>query len=95
LVEDIIKYAERRNIPDKGTFVKRYFKPDLDIYSLDELVKKDEQERVDREIEKKKMDLDIFHQIDLFLLQVGKIKLEVICMSFQVLHSVTYIARNI
>jgi hypothetical protein len=28
LVEDIIKYAERRNVPDKGKFVKRYYKPD-------------------------------------------------------------------
>ena len=33
LIEDIIKYAERRDVQDKGKFVKRYFKPDLDIYS--------------------------------------------------------------
>ena len=59
LVEDIIKYAERRNVPDKGKFVKRYFKPDLDIYTLVELVKKDEQERVVFDKEKKKTELDV------------------------------------
>lgn len=67
LIEDIIKYAERRNVPNKGKFVKRYFKPDLDIYSLDEQVKKDEHERADQEIEKKKAELDVFNQIDLYI----------------------------
>ena len=42
LIADIIKYAEKRNIADKDRFVKKYYKPDLDIYSLDELVKKDD-----------------------------------------------------
>jgi len=72
LVEDIIKYAERRNLRDKGKFVRKYYKPDLDIYSLDELVKKDEQERVVQEIEKKKTELDVFHQIDLYILSKTK-----------------------
>jgi hypothetical protein len=72
LVADIIKYAEKRNIPDKGKFVRKYYKPDLDIYSLDVLVKKDEQERVVLEIEKKKTEIDVFYQIDQYIL--SKIK---------------------
>jgi hypothetical protein len=67
LVEDIIKYAERRNVPDKGGFVKKYYKPDLDIYSLDELVKKDEQEKIVQQIQQKKADLNVFHQIELYI----------------------------
>jgi hypothetical protein len=67
LIENIIKYAERRNVPDKGKFVKRYFKPDLDIYSLDDQVKKDEKDRAVQEVEKKKAELDVFNQIDLYI----------------------------
>jgi len=72
LIEDIIKYAERRNVPDKGKFVKKYFKPDLDIYSLDDQVKKDDKKKLVEEVEKKKAELDVFHQIDLYILSKGK-----------------------
>ena len=67
MVEDIIKYAEKRNIVDKGQFVKKYYKPDLDVYSLDALVKKDEEKAIEEEKERKKQDMDIFHQVDLYI----------------------------
>jgi len=67
LIEELIKYTEKRGIDDKGGFVKTYYAPELDIYSLDDLVKKDEQKKIVEEIEKKKAEINVFNQIDLYI----------------------------
>jgi site-specific recombinase XerD len=67
LVEDIITYATKKNIVDKGSFVKTFYKPDLDIYCLSELVHKKEEERKKQEEEQKGVDLDVFNQIDAYI----------------------------
>ena len=68
LVEDVIAYATKKNIENKGTFVKQFYKPDLDIYSLDELVRMAEHEKVEEE--KKIQDAiraDVYKQIELYI----------------------------
>jgi hypothetical protein len=67
LVEAVIEYAERKGIPDKGAFVKTYYSPGLDIYSLSELVQKKEEEKRQEDLEKQKADLDVFNQIEKYI----------------------------
>jgi len=65
LAEDVISFAIKRNIPDRGKFVKKYYSPDLDIYALSEIVQKNEHYlKEQKEKENSKTNLDIFFQID-------------------------------
>ncbi|MGN6417357.1 MAG: tyrosine-type recombinase/integrase [Pseudobacter sp.] len=73
LVGHVIKYAIRNNIEDRAEFVKRFYSPDLDIFSLDEKVKKAEQEKIEEE--KKIQDAikaDVYKQIELYILAKQK-----------------------
>jgi hypothetical protein len=50
LVEDVITFAVKRNVPDRVRFVKEYYSPDLDIYAPGEAIQKKEllrKEKVD------------------------------------------------
>jgi len=67
LVEAVIEYAERKGIADKGAFVKTYYSPGLDIYSLSDLVQKKEEEKRQEELAKQKADLDVFNQIEKYI----------------------------
>jgi hypothetical protein len=65
LVEDVITFAVKRNVLDRGRFVKEYYSPDLDIYALSEAVQKKEllrKEKVDKL--NPRVNLDLFFQID-------------------------------
>src|SRR6185503_13574244 len=42
LAEEVISFAIKRNIPDRRKFVKKYYSPNLDIYSLSDIVQKNE-----------------------------------------------------
>ena len=53
--QDIVSYAIKNKIEDPLAFVKKKFKPDLDISDLDKLTKEDEKEKVN---------LDLYYQID-------------------------------
>jgi hypothetical protein len=65
LVEDLITFAVKRDIPDRGAFVKEYYSPDLDIYALSELVRQREMQRKEREDKQNpKVNFDLFFQID-------------------------------
>jgi hypothetical protein len=68
LVGNVIKYAIRTGVQDRAEFVKKFYKPDLDIFTLDEEVKKAEQKRV--EVDKKTIESerkDIFKQLELYI----------------------------
>lgn len=58
IVEDILFFAEKNEVKDPLSFLKKNFKPDLDISLLKEKAK---------EIETPKVDLDVFFQIDEYI----------------------------
>ena len=67
LVEDVITYTLRNDIADKGVFLKTFYRPDLDIYSLGSLVKRYAEEKALRSEEQEVINLDVFYQIDNYI----------------------------
>ena len=58
IVEDILTFAAKKKIADQLSFLKKVFKPDFDLSSLEEKVK---------EVELPKINLDVFFQIDEYI----------------------------
>jgi site-specific recombinase XerD len=63
LVEDLVAEATRKQITDKGTFVKKAFSPTLDLRSLDERVTT----VAKQEAAKKEAKQDIYYQFDEYI----------------------------
>lgn len=68
LVENIISYAVKKKIENTGDFVKKFYSPDLDIYSLDGLVKQEADKKIAEEkAMAEAIRQDVFKQIDAFV----------------------------
>ena len=65
LTENLIEYALKNKVEDLGKFAKKYFKPDLNIYYLDQIVKDtEESERLKISKSLIQDQKDFFTQID-------------------------------
>jgi hypothetical protein len=68
LVEDVIRYATKKDIENKGEFVKKYYRPDLDILTLDEEVRK-AQQQVEQQEQQKREEIrkNVYLQIEAYV----------------------------
>lgn len=63
IVEDLVTHASRKQLPDKGTFVKNTFSPKLDTLSIIGNVEK----AVEQVAAEKRAKLDVYYQLDEYI----------------------------